>query len=501
MSRGKRYSHEPKLNIKKVIAVILVIAVIIMFIVAIKKLIGSDETNNNIVATTYFALYSNDKWGVIDNNAKTIIEPVYDEMIIIPDNKKDVFICTENVDYENSIYTTKVLNSKNKEILKQYNKIQTIENYDKYNNLWYEKNVLKFEKNGKYGLIDLEGKILLEANYEDIYSLKGIKGSLITVKEGNKGVITTEGKELVPNSYSEIKGLGKDTNLYIVKDDKNNYGIYDRIEIKYQDIKQLNNKDVYCVKESNQYKVIDSEEKEIFNLKFDDIKQIKDNIIVYTKNKKYGAYDIKQNKNIRCNYDDMTYASDGNLIVKKNNSYGIIDIDNNVKQKIEYALVGYYEETSVYELTPNNNETTQNIILNKSLQEIAQGMINEVNAEKSYIKVWTEEGYKYYNLLGEEKDSKEILPQNKIFLKKENGKYGFIDKDGNVIIDCIYDDAKEQNEYGFAAVKKDGKWGAIDTKGNIVCETNYDLTDNLLIDFIGKYHLGKDINLLFYTEK
>ena len=80
-------------------------------------------------------------------------------------------------------------------------------------------------------------------------------------------------------------------------------------------------------------------------------------------------------------------------------------------------------------------------------------------------------------------------------------KYGYVNKDGQKIVDCIYDDAKEQNEYGFAAVKKDGKWGAIDTQGNIVCETNYDLDENLLIDFIGKYHLGKDINLLFYTEK
>lgn len=501
MSRGKRYSHEPRLNIKKVIAVILVIVVIIMFIVAITKLINSDESNNDIVATTYFTLYSNDKWGVIDNNAKTIIEPIYDEMIIIPDNKKDVFICTENVDYDNNTYITKVIDSKNKEIFKQYKNVQAIENYDEYNNLWYEENVLKFEKNSKYGLINLDGKIVLEANYDDIYSLKGIEGSLITVRDKKVGVVDTKGTQIVPNNYLEIKSLGKSINLYIVKDDKSNYGIYNKLDNKYQEIKQLNNKDIYCVKENNKYKVINEEEKEIFTLEFDDIKQIKDNIIVYTKNKKYGAYDINQNKNIKCEYDNMMYTCNSNFIVKKENSYGIIDIDNNVKQKMEYGLVGYYEEVQIYELEPKNNESAENIILNNDLQEIAKGIINEVSAEKSYIKLWNEEGYKYYNLLGEEKDSREILTQNKIFLKKENGKYGFIDKAGKVVVDYIYDDAKEQNEYGFVAVKKDGKWGAIDTQGNVICDTNYDLDDNLLIDFIGKYHLGKDINLLFYTEK
>lgn len=501
MGRGKRYSSEPKLNIKKVIAVALVIAVIVMFVIAIKKLINSDATNNGIVATTYFTIYSNDKWGVIDNNAKTIIEPTYDEMVIIPDNKKDVFICTENVDYDNNTYTTKIINSKNNEIFKDYNKVQAIENYDEYNNLWYEKNVLKFEKNGKYGLINLEGKLLLEPEYDEIYSLRGIEGSLITVKDKKQGIVDATGTVIVPNNYLEIKSLGKDTNLYIVKGDNNNYGIYEKTEIKYQEVKQLNNKDIYCVKENNKYKVIDEEENEILNFKFTDIKEIKENIVIYINNKKYGAYDIEQNKNIKCEYDELKYTCENNFIAKKNNLYGIIDIDNNIKQKIEYALVGYYEEAQIYELEPKNNESAENIILNNNLQEIAKGILDDVSGEKSYIRLWTEEGYKYYNLLGEEKDSREILVKNKIFLKKQDGKYGFIDKDGNIVVDYIYDDAKEQNEYGFAAVKKDGKWGAIDTQGNTVCETNYDLDENLLIDFIGKYHLGKDINLLFYTEK
>lgn len=498
MSKGRRYSSEPKLNIKKVIAVILVIAVIIMFVIAIKELI-KPSNSNNIIATTYFTLYKNNKWGVIDNNANIVIEPTYDEMIIIPDNKKDVFICTENINYENNTYDTKVLNSKNKEVLKQYNKIQAIENYDEYNNLWYEA-VLKFEKDGKYGLINLDGKTLLEANYADIYALKGIKDSLVTIKDKKTGIVNSKGDEVVPNNYSEVKSLGVDTNLYIVKNE-DKYGIYNKLDTKYQEIKQLNNKDYYCVKENNKYKLIDKEEKEVFNLKFDDIKEVKENVVIYKNNKKYGAYDITSQKEIKCEYEDLKYTSNNNFIAKKDKSYGIIDIDNNVKQKIEYASIGYYEESEVYELESKNNTSGENIILNNNLQEIAKGIVNEVNTEKSYIRIWTEAGYKYYNLLGEEKKSKEILVKNKVFLTKENGKYGFVDKDGNTVIPCIYDDAKEQNEYGFIAVKKDGKWGALDIKGNIVCQLNYNLDENLLIDFIGEYHLGKDINLLYYTDK
>lgn len=499
MSRGKRYSSEPKLNIKKVIAVILVIAVIIMFIIAIKKLISTDNQNNKIIASTYFTLYSNDKWGVIDNNGKVIIEPTYDEMIIIPDNKKDLFICTENVDYSNNTFSTKVLNSKNKEVLKQYDKVQAIENYDEYNNLWYE-DVLKFEKDGKYGLIDFKGKTLGEELYDNIYSLKGVKDSLVTVKENKLGVVNINGIQVVPNNYTQIESLGIDTNLYIVKDENKNYGIYNKLDTKYQEIKPLNNKNIYCVKENNKYKVINEDEEEIVKFKFDDIKEIKDNIVVYTKDKKYGAYDINKDKNIKCEYDEIKYTCNNNFIVKKNNSYGIIDIENKIKQKIKYVAIEYYEEAQIYELEEKNNLATENIILNNNLEEMIKGIINEVNSEKSYIRIWTELGYKYYNLAGEEKISREILKNNTIFLAKENGKYGYTDKDGNVVVDYIYDDAKEQNMYGFAAVKKDGKWGAINAKGDIACEVDYNLDENLLIEFIGEYHLGKDINLLYYTK-
>ena len=78
----------------------------------------------------------------------------------------------------------------------------------------------------------------------------------------------------------------------------------------------------------------------------------------------------------------------------------------------------------------------------------------------------------------------------------ENISYGYVDKNGKVIVDYAYDDAMEQNDYGFSAVKKDGKWGSTDSKGNVVQEPIYNLDNYLLIDFIGRWHYGKDINMI-----
>ena len=74
-------------------------------------------------------------------------------------------------------------------------------------------------------------------------------------KNGKKGLVNHVGQKVVENKYDEIKSLGKDTNAYIVKlGDK--YGIDGILDCKYQDIKPLNNKDIFVVKQDNKLKVV-----------------------------------------------------------------------------------------------------------------------------------------------------------------------------------------------------------------------------------------------------
>jgi len=497
MGRGRRYDNQPKLNMKKVIAVIVAFILIIMFIVAIKSLLTSDSSASKLVSTTYFVINKNNKWGVIDNNAKTIIEAIYDEAIIIPNNKKPIFICTYNANYENGTFETKVINERGKELFTEYNKVQALENYDENNNLWYENNVLLVEKDGKYGLINFEGTQILETVYENIYPLKGIQNSLITVKDGKLGLVDNSGHEVIKNEYQEIKSLGKDTKKYIVKQN-DKYGIYETLECKYQDILQLNNSETYVVKENDKYKVINSKEEIVFSENFKEIEQIKDNIIIYTNSKGNTAYNIQTKQGLEKTYNELTYTSNEIFVAKNGNNYGLINFENETKAEFKYTNIYYYEDIKVYEL--EQNSINVNTILNSELNEIAQAVVNETNAKKGYIKVWTEDGYKYYDINGQEKQSKEILIQNNLFLSKQNGKYGFVDKDGKVVVDYIYDDAREQNDFGYIAVKKDGLWGSLDKNGNTVVDTKYDLEDNFVIDFIGEYHIGVDLNLKYYTK-
>ena len=69
-----------------------------------------------------------------------------------------------------------------------------------------------------------------------------------------------------------------------------------------------------------------------------------------------------------------------------------------------------------------------------------------------------------------------------------------------MVVDYIYDDATSQNNFGYAAVKKDGKWGSIDDRGTVIQEPTYNLDDYLTIDFIGRWHYGKDLNMNYYNQ-
>lgn len=504
MSRGKRYDTEQKLNIKKVIAVIIAILVIIMFVIAIKELLkDKDMLKEKTFAKAYYTIYENGKWGVIDTNQNIIINPSYDEMIIIPDNTKPIFIYTTNVNYEQGTYETKVLNDKNKELYTDYEKVEVIYNNDKSNNLWYESNVLKVAKGGKYGLVNLEGKEILSCDYDEIKSIPGTKNALITIKSGKQGIVDNYGNIISQNDYTQINSLTtRYENGFIVKGDNGKYGIINStggkvLEEKYDEIKNIYGNNMYVVKENSKWKIVDSEQNTYLENAFEDIKQINSDNIVLKKNGKYGVTTKTGDTKIAPEYDDLTYAFTDTYIAKKGNKYGIININNEEKLAFNYSYIEYIQDADFIRAQKDNSETD---LLDRNYNVKATGIISEINTDKNYIRVRSGEDYKYYNFKLEEKENTQILSANTIFLSKKDGKYGYVNSKGIVVVDYIYDDATEQNKYGYVAVKKDGKWGALNQTGKVIVEPKYTLENNLVIDFIGTYHLAEDINANYYTK-
>ncbi len=505
-NRGRRYDNEPKLNLKKVLAVVIAIIIVIMFIYFIKGLFDKNEPNTKITSESYFPIYQDEKWGVIDNNGNIVIDPSYEEMVVIPDPKTDIFLCTYDVDYDKGSYQTKALNSKNEEILIQYQGIEAIANKDN-NHLWYEENVLKVSLAGKYGLIDFTGKELLLPQYDEITPILGIKNALLIKQDGKYGIASDDGKIIVEPQYAEISVLGEDSKTgYIVKDDKGKYGIIDYssniiLPCEYEGITQVYGNNLYVVLQNKKQILVDKEGTQVLTTGFDEIAQIlklQDNGVIFKKGNQYGVMKTTGEVTLQAQYDDLKEAKTGILIYKKDDKYGIIDLQGNEKLEQEYTNITYQKKADIYIAEKENYESD---ILDNTFKTKQSGMLLECNTEEGYIKIKEEDQTKYYTLQFEEKQENQIFPNRTLFVSKQDEKYGFVDKEGNVVVNYEYDDATEQNDYGYAGIKKDGKWGSIDSTGKVIQEPKYDLEDYLLVNFIGKWHLGEDLYMNYYNQQ
>ena len=502
MSKGKRYQTERQLNYQKVLAVVIAIAVIAMFIFIIRNALKErTETNKEY---EYFAVYSAGKWGVINQEGEIVIQPSYQEMVTVPNKDKDVFICMYNINEETGEYKTKVLNRKNEEIFLNYDKVEAIENMDKNDNVWYEEGILRVEKNQKYGLIDLNGKELLPCEYESIKALPEIENSLIIEKDKKVGIANSKGSIIVEPNYKEVKNLGKTyKDGYITINAENKYGLVSTtkkqvLENKYDEIEQVSLDNYYIIKEAEVEKLINASGETILDGGFDEITSSTSKGVIYKKGNLYGEMSTSKETIIEPKYQYLEEVTDGIYIAKQNDKYGIITEQGDVKLPFEYTGIKYNEKANIFTAEDTEYNTS---IIDKNFAIKITGVLLEINTEKSYIKMRINDEYKYYNFNCEEKQGKEVLPENTLFLSKKDGKYGYIDAKGNVVVDYIYDDATEQNKYGFAGVKKNGLWGSIDKEGKEIIEPTYNLDNNLQINFIGKWHLGQDLNMNYYCEK
>ncbi len=505
-SRGRRVDNVPRLNIKKVFATIIAIMVFIMITISLKKILTSNDKQTKDVSslTTYVSVYENDKWGVIDNKGNKVINLEYDEMVVVPDENQGIFICTYNIDYNNETYQTKVLDEKGKEILTEYQMVEALENTNK-NTIWYESNVLKHQKNGKYGLIDFKGKELIEPIYDKIYALQGIEKSIIIEKDGKKGLVNgSTGEIIIQPEYIEIKSIAKTyEDGYIVKNNENKYGVIapDKTKIleeKYDDIKNVTGNNYYVVVENGVLEVVDATANVILNSGYDSIQEIELDNFVIIKNNKYGVIDKEGQTIIAPDYDKIQFAFSDYFIAQKSGKYGIIDKLGNIKIDFNYNNINYIKTADFFEA--EKEDYTSDIIDRNFNTILSSTIISELNIEDGYLRVRVNNDYKYYNFKFEEKSNKEILTRNTLFLVKENGKYGYENKNGDRIVDCIYDDAKEQNQFGYCAVNKGGLWGVLKSDGTVIVEPSRNLENYLYIDFISEWNRYNDLSLNVYTK-
>ena len=210
--------------------------------------------------------------------------------------------------------------------------------------------------------------------------------------------------------------------------------------------------------------------------------------ITINKNNKYGVINNKDEVIIPNIYNYIGYLTNNYFVVStENGKNGIVNDKGEIILEKKYDTIQKLDNCDLIEVNIIDTNTVS--LYNKNIEKKLQMNNATIKEYSEYVKIYSKDELKYINFNGEEKSSKEILPDNNLYIDVKNGKWGFIDKQGNVIVDYLYDEVTEFNQYGFAGIKKDEKWGSIDKTGKIIIEPKYKINiSSNEIDFIGQYY-------------
>ncbi len=560
-----------KKNVVILLAVMLILVVLVsigIYHIVIKN--EKDYEIEEIKEYNYFIIKQDNQYGVMDKKGNTIISPEYSE-IKMPNPEKAVFVCYQEEEI-------KVLNERKEQILTEYNKAQPIRLRNISSDLMYEKSVLKYEKDGKWGIINFEGKEITKPIYDEIDSLPYKEGELLVKQNEKYGIINIKGKQLIKMEYDEVKvdeyytdenryqyagyivlrktqegyrygylnhrgeevlktdyneisrvtEIHDDANSYLICAKNGQYGLIKNQEQimgnEYQSIQYDENNKVFVIEKSKKYGIANLEGKIIVPIQFNEINitgiylyaQNEQGITVYNSNgsqvnidpnvailntsnekyririnnenwTKYGVINKEGKQLLEEKYNYIEYLYDNYFIASnENGKLGILDDKEDIKIEMIYDSLQKIQNTDLIQTTLTQDEMIQ--IYTKTMEKVCEMKNATIQVENNYIKIYNELEVKYFSKEGKELKNTEVYEDNKLFVVRKGQKFGFADKNGNIVVDYKYDKAYEFNCYGFATVKKDGKWGAINEQGQEVIAPTYEIKDVKEPFFIGCYY-------------
>lgn len=441
-----------------------------------------------------------DKYGLISLEGKEITEAIYEEISSVT-YKEGMLLVKQEGKYG-------VININGKVVIKpEYDNI-TVDNYYDVNTGYQRTGfiVCSIKDEGyRYGYVDYRGKKILDTIYTEVERVTDLEDEkdvyIVAYKDGQAGLLKNK-KQILDYEYEDIIYYAYNDVFIVQRNGKQ--GITDRkgkikIDTKYTNI-SFGGIYVNAVDENNETKILDLNGNEVSDGYIAKM-PTKDgeHYIVYDEEGLYKIIDNNGNVVVDRSYTNIEEIGDNYYIVANNRNNGIIDLTGKSLVELRYNSIVELDNTEL--LQANISATSTVSLINKNMQVVATMDNASIDVEDRYIRLYSETEDKYFDYAGNELSTKDVFPNNKMYAQEENGKWGFVDQNGNTKVENEYDMVTELNEYGFAGIKKDGKWGVIDEDGQVVQEPIYEL-DEISPSFIGKYYkVDEWYGNVYYTDE
>lgn len=368
------------------------------------------------------------------------------------------------------------LNARGEELVKcQYDKVGDFVNQYVYVTL-----------NGQAGFIDEDGKQAIDCIYDQGKVTNVNFGMASMARGGRYGVVRASDKaEVLKFEFDDTEPLN-DAAIKVSRGGK--CGVYsvlgkEIIGCKYNDIEFLGERMLKAI-DNDKCLMYDAFGKKIAG-GFTQINKFNDGLAVINDKGRYGYIDPTGKKVVDTQYDSASDFNHGIAVVSKAGRYGGISTTGSIVIPLSFDKVEILDEGVVK--AELNNEC---VLYNTSGTRISSDgfSYNSVsNFKDGLAYACRGNRYGYINKLGQEVvrcEYDEVTPFNKegIAKVKLNGKEGYIDKDGNILVPCDYDRLGAFDKDGIARASRNGLIGFVNNKRQEIIPCKYETADNFVDD-------------------
>jgi hypothetical protein len=361
-------------------------------------------------------------------------------------------------------------------------------------------NVTGFRLGEKWGLINLQNNKITKAQYLE---LAPTEGNLIIAKKKIErsvriatGCIDTAGKEVLPFDYDGIRVSSFRAIVFKRTGNNFNYGLIDLenkplIPLSYSDIYPLGSLR-YGVENFEHKTAIFSEDgKQVSTFSIDSISTFRKDLAIIYEDQKQGIIDREGQVKLEPVYQTIKINVDGSIAVKKPNSFSWLNKDNKEVKEINADSI---EIVAKNVLKVTNAGLIQLTDVNfRPVSKMLFSSIGEfINGKASFSKPGTKQGViRHDGKIIVQPVYSTIEIERNHFRVKSNDRWSLLDTSGKVLTQKAYQFIGENNGKFFPAQLR-GYWGGLDENGKEIIACVHDsivqvLNDLVVVKFKGKF--------------
>ncbi|MCR9290674.1 MAG: WG repeat-containing protein [Bacteroidetes bacterium] len=330
------------------------------------------------------------------------------------------------------------------------------------------------KKDKKWGLIDADGKIVLQPNYDAIGEFKSY-GYAVMQRDGKVGMLNSQGEEVIEPKFDDLKVL--DSTMIAVMTRRRwvvvNLKGHVILNAGYERAKALN-KAFLAYSINQKWGVVDIRGNSIIEPRFDDISIVKNQYFQTRNEEGLGLMTGTGQEILKPSNDEIQIYNSTLFFFKKGNHWGAVDqngslvlnpiYDRFAKISDDFLKLVYGENTSLFSI--QNNKTLTNGGFDAYYPLTKDYVIVKKNRSLGLIDA---HGNK---LLPANFNEIQVYHEN-LFRVNFNGRWGIVDVTNTVVIPFEYDYIAPMKD-GYCVVIQNRKMGLANFKGQVVVEPAFD---------------------------